>query len=146
MAATQSSARLNAVLIRTYRSLLQYLRECSAWADLNEADVEQAAESMGKEQQALVGRMVDVLQSRGWAIDFGNFPTEFTDLHYVALDYLLGQLVADEGKIIAEAQRARVASADDPEVCDVLDRLIAAEHQHMARFSTFAAAHAPVAS
>ena len=144
MAATQSSARLNAVLIRTYRSLLQYLRECSAWADLNEADVEQAADNMGREQQALVGRMVELLESRGWAIDFGNFPTEYTDLHYVALDYLLGELVADEAKLIAEAQQARFASGDDPEVVDVLDRLIAAEQQHMARFSTFAAAHATV--
>lgn len=146
MAATQSSARLNAVLIRTFRSLLQYVEECSAWADMAEGDVEQAVTSMRLEQQALVGRMVEVLASRGWPIDFGNFPTEYTDLHYVALDFLLGELVADESQLIVEAERVRTASADDPEVFDLLAKLVAAEQQHMARFSALAAAHATAAS
>ena len=43
------------------------------------------------------GRPVE--HSRRVAIDFGTYPTEFTDLQYLALDHLLGQLVAGQAGV-----------------------------------------------
>src|SRR5438132_330676 len=107
MADNRHNQRLNLLLIRLLRSLLQYTAECWPWASVEESGEQQAIAEMGQFQLVYVRQLVDLLVERGWPIDFGTFPTEFTDLHYVGLDFLLGELIADEDKVIAELVRGQ---------------------------------------
>lgn len=137
----QQNARLNALLVRLYRSLLQYVIECWPWAGADESAEQQAVLEMVAEQQAHVGKLAELLAERGWPIDFGNYPTEYTDLHYVALDYLLGELVADETELIADIARTLAESAADRAAVALLTGLLESERRHLVRLRTLAAAH-----
>jgi len=35
--------------------------------------------------------MVELLDQRGWTVDFGGYPTDYTDLHFVSLEFLLSR-------------------------------------------------------
>lgn len=138
------NARLNAALVRVYRSLLQYVDECWPWAAHDESAEQRAVRDMAHQQRGFVSGLVDLLAERGWAIDFSNFPTEFTDLHYVSLDYLVGKLIADETDLISFLEQSRSAITGDPSAAALLTHLIDAERRHVAKLRDLAAAH-PVA-
>lgn len=137
---SSQNARLNAVLIRVYRCLLQYVEECWPWAALNESGERLAVQGLAREQQHFVGGLVDLLSSRGWPIDFDNYPTDFTDLHYVSLDYLLGRMADDEQELVSVIDSARAASSGDPSATSLLSHLLDAERRHAARLRELAGA------
>src|SRR5262245_52956372 len=141
---------LSPLVARLYRSLLQYTLESWPWtASTETADgksPEQAAvEQMATRQQEFVGRLVALLQQRGQFVDFGTYPDN-SGLHYVSLDYLLGKLVADEEKLVADLEKARAAIHDDSPAATLLVELLAAEKQNLSRLRELAAkAAAPAA-
>lgn len=140
MAETRQNQKLNHLLIRLLRSLLQYASECWPWASVDESGEQQAILEMGQVQLAHVHRLVDLLVERGWSIDFGNYPTEFTDLNYVGLDFLLGELIADEAKSITELERAQADLAGDS-AAGLVAEILVAERANAAKLRELAAAH-----
>ena len=132
--------RLNRILIRVYRSLLQYVAECWPWADAQISSEQRTVEQMMREQQIHVGRLVELLSVRGWPIDFGSYPTEFTDLHYIGLEYLLNEIIADETALVAELDRARSEAADDPAAAALLAELAVSERGRLTKLRELAAA------
>jgi hypothetical protein len=134
---------LNRLVARLYRSLLQYTVECWPWTTSTESadgksPEEKTVEQMAARQLVCVGRLVDRLQERGEVVDFGNYP-DYSELHYVALDYLLGKLIADEEKLVTELEAARVAIHDDPLAAGLLNDLLAAEKENVSRLRELAA-------
>jgi hypothetical protein len=130
--------RLNQVLIRLYRSLLQYTAECWPWLDAGENGERQTLQQMAADQQAQVGRIVELLLNRGANVEFDNYPTEYTDLHYVALDYLLGQLIADEEELLAEIRDVQGDLATDREAVALLRDIAGLEQEHLQTLRTLA--------
>lgn len=136
----RQNQRLNLLLIRLLRSLLQYTAECWPWASVDESGEQQAIADMGQSQLVYVHRLVDLLVERGWPIDFGTYPTEFTDLHYVGLDFLLGELIADEDKLIAELQRGQSELAGGHAAESLIAAVLESERGHAARLRELSAA------
>lgn len=136
--ATMLSA-LNDLLINVGRSLLQYVGECWPWNDANTQDERQTIERLVQEQKAQVARLAEFLQEAEWPIDFGSYPTEYTDLHYVALDYLLDQLIQNQLALVEDAKAVLPVCEGDAEakhlVGDVLavQQTIASELQTVAK-------------
>jgi hypothetical protein len=131
---------LNDLLVRAYRSLLQYTGECWPWAGADDSVEQQAVCEMAAAQKECVARMVELLQSRDWAINFGNYP-DFSALHYVSLDFLLGRLVADEEDLLGLIESARDGVAGDPEGAELVSQLHDATKQHLTKLRELAAAH-----
>ena len=134
---------LNRLVARLYRSLLQYTVECWPWTTSSESPdgkspEEKTVDQMAARQQEFLGRLVDLLQARGDVVDFGNFPDN-SELHYVSLDYLLGKLIADEQKLVADLEAARAAIHNDPPAATLLVELIAAEKENVSRLRELAA-------
>lgn len=126
-----SNNRLNDLLIDVGRSLLQYTSECWPWASAGEADTQRALDQMAAEQRDVVAALVDLLAERGHAIDFGTYPTEYTSLHYVAVDYLLSQLVANQQSVLKECEAAAAATAADDVAKSLLDDIVVSERKHL---------------
>lgn len=139
-----SNELLNDLMARAYRSLLQYAGECWPWASSDEAAEEQAVREMAAEQKSYVAGIVELLQSRDWSIFLGNYP-DFTALHYVSLDFLLGRLISDEEELLAEIEAGRHALSGDPEAAGLVAELSSATMRHLAKLREMAAAH-PVAA
>lgn len=120
MTTPQRNRELNDVLISVGNSLLQYVGECWPWTPEDAASIHPAMESLIERQKQQIARIVDLLVARAWPIEFGTYPTDYTDLHFVALDYLLPQLVDGEQALIDELEQARLRCSDDPEAQTLL--------------------------
>ena len=103
MEVQHGNSSLNDALAAIYRSLLQYTAECYPWTDDATGGPELTAiRQMQSEQNRQISQIAELLNERSWVIDFGVYPTEFTDLHYVGLDFLLRQLVTDEARLMQQ--------------------------------------------
>jgi hypothetical protein len=107
------SDRLNDLLIDVGRSLLQYVGESWPWTSEDEADVRIAVETMVAEQRDTVLQLAGLLDDRAHRIIYGQYPSEYTSLHYVALDYLLEQLARQQQDLASDFADAAEESAGD---------------------------------
>jgi hypothetical protein len=110
-----SSDRLNDMLIDVGRSLLQYVGESWPWTSEDECDIRAAVERMVAEQRDTVLQIAMLLDERGHRITCGQYPSDYTSLHYVALDYLLDQLIAEQQDLAGELAGAVEEAAGDEE-------------------------------
>jgi hypothetical protein len=143
MADQNHSDLLNRLLVRIYRGVMQYAVECWPWsaaADANgvEPPEQRAIEKMAARQQQFIGRLVGLLSKRRAAVDFGVYPDN-SELHYVSLDYMIGKLIADEERLVAELESAQKGLQGDPEAAKLVAELLAAEKQHLAQLRDLAA-------
>ena len=115
------SSALNDLLVRLNRSLLQYAGESWPWTDSEAAGEQAVVHSLVERQQTHVRRLADLLWDRYWNSDFGVYPAEYTDLHYVALDYLLTLLAASERDVLGEIERVLPLCAGDEEATRIVE-------------------------
>ncbi|HUG92367.1 MAG TPA: ferritin-like domain-containing protein [Planctomycetaceae bacterium] len=135
------NAELNELLVLLGRSLLQYVGESWPWAGPDEEDVQRAVDALAARQREHEAQIAALLAERDWNIDFGTYPTEFTDLHYVALDYLLAELVAHEGGMTREIEALARRCADDAEAAPLAERVLADHRDEVRQLETLVRAH-----
>jgi hypothetical protein len=146
MAEIQHNARLNGFVISLGRSLLQYADECWPWIDSSEAELQTVLHRLAELQRQAVAALVELLDQREWPIDFGAYPNDYGDLHFVSLDYLLSLLVAGEQANVADLDEAVHACADDPRAVAVLREVLTTEQKILERLQSAAAARNPAAA
>lgn len=115
MTSASTYAALNQLLIDLGRSLLQYVGECWPWAGTNTQDAQRKIEELvqiQKQQVAEIGQMLDEAEL---TVEKGTYPTEYTDLHYVALSYLLDQLVQNQKELVEETAQTLARCESDPD-------------------------------
>lgn len=132
-----SNAALNDLLVLVGRSLLQYAIECWPWAGADDDPEHRAFEELSHDQRATASRIAILLDKRGWPVDFGLYP-DWSELHYVSLDYLLKKVIADEEELVAAIERAAPACQSDPEAKAIVSELLADEKQRLARLREIA--------
>ena len=143
MARTANEA-LNQVLIDLDKSLLSYVAEAWPWTSNGDAAVQANVNELVVRRRENVGRLADLLTRREWPVDFGTYPTEYTDLHYVALDYLLSQLVQDQKRVTAGIERALSAATGDDAAKPLLEEILNDERDTLARLQKLPRSRAPV--
>jgi hypothetical protein len=126
-----SNERLNDLLIDVGRSLLQYTSEAWPWASSNDEHMRDTIERMAEEQRSVITALVELLADRGHAIELGAYPTEYTSLHYVAIDFLLGQLIANQRSVLAACEAVERAAAEDDEARALLQDIVLSERGHL---------------
>ena len=114
--------RVNDLLIDMGRSLLQYVGESWPWTGADAAGEKEVIDRLVAEQRQSVGRLAELLSRRGQVVNYGTYPTNYTSLHFVALDYLLDQLLAEQQELVVATDRiADIAFAQvDPEATELL--------------------------
>jgi hypothetical protein len=128
MSATSTTA-LNDGLILLYRSLVQYAAECWPWS--NAAELETAVRGIAAEQMDSIEQINQLLVQRGEYVELGAYPTEYTDLHYVSLKYLLRQMSRNQHDVIAGLQAACSAATDDTEAAALLKSVCTQAEKHL---------------
>jgi hypothetical protein len=131
-----SNERLNDLLIDVGRSLLQYTSEAWPWASTEHEQMRDAVERMAGEQREIITALAELLADRGHAIDFGTYPTEYTSLHYVAIDFLLSQLVANQRSVLAACEAVARAAAEDDQAGALLQDIVLSERRHLEELQT----------
>jgi hypothetical protein len=118
---------LNQVLVNLGRSLLQYVGECWPWTDRRDETERNVVADCVHRQRDTVQDLADLLVDRNWPVDYGSFPTEYTDLHFVELDYLLPQLLDGERALVRDLELAIERCFEDVAAVDVLRRTLAVQ-------------------
>jgi hypothetical protein len=118
----QSEVVLNNVLIDMARSFLQYVAESWPWVDAQVQSIEQQVIVVAARQRQDVAEIVTLLTSREHFIDFGSFPTEYTDLQFIALDALFDGLNRSQASVLHSLATAIVdaRATGDNEAADLL--------------------------
>lgn len=122
----QQNEVLNQVLVVMGRSLLQYSADAWPWTGSHSSASRTAVEALMAEQKTRVGQLADLLDNRGWTIDFGVFP-DFTDLHFLSLDFVLPHLVENERRVVNEIEAALPQCSSDPEGAALLSEFLPGE-------------------
>lgn len=138
MSNVQHNAVLADVVIDLSRCLLQYVGESWPWTASDEAE-QQVIDNLVARQQQSVAKLADILHRRRNFIDFGAYPTEFTDLQYLALDHLLDQLVTSERALVDALGQAVTAVAGDDEAQAALESSLTVERDNLGRLEELAA-------
>lgn len=132
MADTHHNEILGDLLIELSRCLVQYVGEGWPWTASDATEHLSVDEIVIRQKQGVV-RLADLLHSRRVAIDFGAYPTEYTDLQYLALDHLLGQLVAGQAALVDLFSQAADNCAGDPEAVAVVKEIHQIERENLDR-------------
>jgi len=138
MAAIQHNSRLNEFVVAIGHSLLQYADECWPWVNTTDADAHVVIHRLAALQRQEVATLVELLMQRERIIDFGTFPTDYTDLQFLSLDYLLARIIAGEQILVADLDEAVHACVDDAAAADVLRELLTTQRKILERLESLA--------
>ena len=119
-----SNAKLNDMVINLGRSLLQYLNESWLWT--TDESAAQTIQEMAARQKEHTAALVNLLESMDHDVDHGTYPTEYTDLHYLSLDFVIGQLINNQESIVSSLKSIH-RSALSSEGGDLIDRIQSGE-------------------
>jgi hypothetical protein len=113
----QSESVLNSVLIDMARSFLQYVAEAWPWVSAQDYSVEEQVNTIAARQRQDVADIVSLLTAREHFIDFGSFPTEYTDLQFIALEALFDSLHKSQQTVCDSVASAlsELSKGDDEE-------------------------------
>lgn len=113
---------LNGVLIQMARSFLQYVSECSPWVSVDAASDESQINVLAARQRQDVADIAALLDSREHHIDFGTFPTEYTDQQFLSLSSVMGGLKRSHESVCNRIGNAVVSlrTSGDSEASDLL--------------------------
>lgn len=128
--------RLNAAVAALSSSLVQYTGNCGPWISGDDEAEAVALALFRRRQQLQIARIVDLLGQRDWAIEFGRYPTEFTDLHFLSLQSLYPRLIANEQAIVDALASAVDGCGDDESAAGLLADALAEEQQTLEELQT----------
>ena len=113
---------LNGVLIQMARSFLQYVSESSPWVAADAASDETQVLVLAARQRQDVAEIAALLDGREHYIDFGSFPTEYTDQQFLSLSSVMSGLKRSHESVCNRIGTAIVSlrTAGDAEAADLL--------------------------
>src|SRR5579863_9768791 len=128
----QQNEVLNWVLIVIGRSLLQYTPQAWPWTRNGATQLHKTLEQLISEQSDRVRQLAELLDSRRFTVEFGVFP-DFTDLHFLSLEYLLPHLRDNERWVVEQVESAVQRAAGDPDGSALLARVLEGERATLAK-------------
>ncbi len=145
MIAAQDAARLERVIRREGRSLLQYLSEAFPWPKTTGDPAPQKVRDMAREEREAIGKLVRLLARRRHMVPYlGAFPMAFTSMNYISIDRALERLAEDGRRAVAALEDDR-AALTDAEMRTELDKLIDMKRRHVKALEALATAPAAAA-
>lgn len=118
-----STTDISPLIVDIGRSFLQYCAECWPWTSVTTEGARDRILQLASRQRDHVAAMIDISRERGKEIRQGTFPTEYTDLHYVSLEYLLEQLKENQAGITKMVMELGAGISGDNELSDLLYRV-----------------------
>ena len=135
------AARLEAVLRRESRSLLQYVRESFPWVRHGKDEaLSEVQRIIGEDRDALGSLSAFMARQRHPVISLGAYPMRFTSMNFVSLEYLVPQLLQEGRKAVADLERD--AGSLHGEAREEIERLLDLKRKHLGQLEALLAAQA----
>jgi hypothetical protein len=127
MTGMQHNSQLNQIAMDLGCSLLQFVGEVSPWTPISAAAARDSLAKLVGKQKDHVERLVSFLVDRGWPVDFGTYPAEYTDLHFLSLKALLPRMIANQETLVAKLAQLADQCRDDFEANAVVSEVLTGE-------------------
>lgn len=127
MARIQHNSLLNHLVVDLGCSLLQFVGEVSPWTPIHATAARDTLARLLKQQQAHKEQLVELLTERRWPVEFGVYPADFTDLHFLSLKAMLPRIAENQNAIVAELDEAVHTCIDDGEALAILNTILTEE-------------------
>ena len=128
---------LNRVLRELSSSFLQYVGECWPWTAVGPNGKQLRADAnqcVGRQRQS-IELTAEYLAPRQARVEFGKFSTEFTDLHFVSLQFLLKQLISNQTQLVEFLDRGVTLLPSGDPIREILEAVSRNEHANLAALS-----------
>lgn len=122
---------LNRLFEIEHRSLPTYLADACPWTHTGDEKATATLANIVADQQALAGRIAELIDDRSGRVDTGSFPMEYTDMNLLSLDFLLLELVRCQKRDIASIEQVVSALAADREARDLAEEVLGAARAHL---------------
>ena len=124
---------LNRVLRELSSSFLQYVGECWPWTAVgpNGQKLRTEVNQCVDRQRKSVESIAEYLAPRQARVEFGKFSTEFTDLHFVSLQFLLKQLISDQTRLVEYLDRSVTLLPSGDPSREILEAVSRNEHDNL---------------
>ncbi|MBI3464469.1 MAG: ferritin-like domain-containing protein [Planctomycetes bacterium] len=111
---------------RECRSLAQYLGECWPWTHRGDREAQELVRSIIADERRWAEQLAELIDQRGGVPVPGTYPAEFTNcnLHFLALDHLLGRLAEFIERGVPALERDLAATSDDPPARKLLAQML----------------------
>ena len=84
---------LNQLLVIHYRSLPMYLTDATPWTHHGDEKAVEVLTDIVADNRSTCQKLAQAVQQRGGILVEGEYPTEFTGMNFLSLDYLLSQSI-----------------------------------------------------
>jgi len=137
---------LEALVRRLGRSLLQYLSEAYPWTTTSDSPILSEVKRMAEEERDLAAKLSRFLAMRRHTVAYlGAFPSSFTTLNFVALEFVLPKLVQFERSSL-EALEKDLAALKDQEARKQAENILTLQQRHLHELEALAASHTKLTS
>ncbi len=126
-------------------SLLQYFGQAVPWTTRESTGTIDKILALAKEERDETAQLTRWLQKRHVRLAAGaSFPSHFTTMNFVSVDYLLPKLIAECTKEIADIERL-LDQMDDEEIRRLASRYLDMKRRHLQTLQSLTAPKTPVA-
>jgi hypothetical protein len=122
---------LNDLLAIEYRSFTIYLTDACPWTHHGDEKATETLRNIVLDQKAMVQRIWDFILDAGVRVDTGEYPMEFTDTHFLSLDFLLKELVRYQRRDVAAIERIASQLADDRAARELAEETLGTQRAHL---------------
>lgn len=106
MSSEPSIPVLNRVLAAHYRTLARYLSYASPTWHRGDENARAVLRNVADSQQETVDRLGALVVESGGAVDYGQFPIEYTGYHDLGFGFLLKKLVDNQQRLVRLVEEA----------------------------------------
>lgn len=122
---------LNRLLEIEYRSFPTYLADASPWTSQHDDKAVEALKNIVADQRVISQRIGELILDLGGRIEPGEYPLQFTDTHFLSLDYLLKELQYYQRQDIADIERIVARLVGEREAKELAEEALGAERAHL---------------
>ena len=122
---------LNELLATVYRSMPMYLADATPWTRRGDEKAVETITDIITEQKGTCERLAAAIVQRGGVVDAGEYPTVYTDLHFLSLDYLLNELIRAQKADIETIGKCAERLWNDPPAQAMAKEALGAARGHL---------------
>jgi hypothetical protein len=127
-------------------SLLQYIAQSGTWASPASKDSLASVVALADEEREATSSFVRFLQKKRFRLPpLGFYPSQFTTMNFVTIEYLTPVLIKEHVKEIATIERL-LAQIDDEEVRGMTQSYLEMKRRHFQALEALAQPKSPIAA
>ncbi len=123
------NALFEQLLYRMNRGLLQYVRQCSPWIGAGEEWRRARLQELATQQQRSIAAIAELLDRRGYHINWGVFPKDYAPYNYVAIKCLWTKTANFQSQLVRRLETACLEVAEDDEAAAILQEVLTTERR-----------------